>query len=255
MMREGRGLLQQQLTNSTLDISLGGQLQSDLTAIWLLVCAFLVFFMQSGFALLETGTVRVKNVKNILLKNVIDVSIAAVMWWAVGYAFSYAPPSGCDGNGFIGHRGFFFSGVDTNDSVMLSTWLFSFAFSATAATIVSGAVAERLQFRAYLIYTLFVTSFVYPIVALWVWSPTGWISASRVDCEQNSPSPLFKGTTGFLDFAGSAVVHMVGGGVALAGAIITGPRIGRFSGGFAVHFENSSPAQITLGVLILWLGW
>lgn len=223
----------------------------DLNSFWILVCAFLVFFMQAGFTLLESGAVRAKNTKNILLKNVIDACIAAVAWWSVGYAFAFG--SGCRGNAFIGSSQFFSSGVSTDESnSYFSSWVFNYAFSATASTIVSGAVSERTQFRSYVLYTLALTAFVYPIVAHWVWSPSGWLSSGSLRC---NIKPLFSSTNGLLDFAGSGVVHMVGGGAALIGAKVVGPRIGRFAGGHVVHFEHSNMTQVVLGTLILWFGW
>jgi len=274
---------------AAMDFSGEGQLSQDLTALWLLLCAFMVFFMQasflkstqcppctsyfffyskvnfpnslspyfrlqSGFALLEAGTVRAKNVRNILLKNAIDACIAAICWWAVGAAFANGTTDGC-GNAFIGHDNFFSSGISSQGPTGFAVWIFGFAFSATASTIVSGAVAERVQFRAYMLYTVFITSFVYPVVAYWGFSSSGWLSAWRVSCGTATPLPTFSGTTGLLDFAGSGIVHMVGGGAALVGAIIAGPRLGRFVNGNVVHFENSNPTLMTLGVLILWLGW
>lgn len=210
--------------------------------------------LQSGFALLEAGTVRVKNVRNILLKNVIDACIAAVAWWAVGAAFAQGSTDGC-GNIFIGTSNFFATNYGDNGPVGFAQWLFGYAFSATSSTIVSGAVAERVQFRSYLIYTSCISAFIYPVVAHWVWSSSGWLAATRVQCGTNIPNPTFSGSTGLLDFAGSGVVHMVGGGAALVGAIIAGPRIGKFNSGFPVHFDNANPSQMTLGVLILWMGW
>ena len=197
---------------------------------------------------------RVKNVRNILLKNVIDACIAAVAWWAVGSAFAEGNTNGC-GNAIIGTTNFFAMNLGEEGPVGYAKWLFGYAFSATSSTIVSGAVAERVQFRSYLIYTSCISAFIYPVIAHWVWSSTGWLSANRVQCNTYFPDPVFSGTNGLLDFAGSGVVHMVGGGAALIGAIFAGPRIGRFQNGFPVHFENANPSQMTLGVLILWLGW
>jgi Amt family ammonium transporter len=213
-----------------------------------------MLFLQSGFALLEAGTVRTKNVRNILLKNVIDACIAAFCWWGVGSAFAQGQTNGC-GNAFIGDQNFFGSGISSQGPAGFAIWIFGFAFSATASTIVSGAVAERVQFRSYLIYTVFITAFVYPVVAHWVWSSSGWLSAWRVSCGTENPLPTFTNTNGLLDFAGSGVVHMVGGAAGLAGSIIAGPRLGRFVNGHIVHFENTNASQMTLGTLILWLGW
>ena len=230
-------------------------LDDDLSALWLLICGFVVFLMQAGFALLESGTVRSKNTKNILLKNVIDACVGAVAWWAVGQAFAFAWGNPCNANGFIGYYGFFSS--DSSHENYFPLWIFNYAFCATASTIVSGAVAERTQFRSYMIYTTAMTSFIYPVVAHWVWSESGWLSARRKPCESAyAPySPLFSGTNGMIDFAGSGVVHMVGGMAALVGAIMVGPRIGRFANGHVVCFQHSNIAQVVLGTLILWFGW
>jgi ammonium transporter, Amt family len=205
--------------------------------------------------LLEAGAVRNKNTKNILLKNVIDACMAAIAWWAVGESFAHGSGQ-CSGNVFIGTEHFFASNVNAaKEPLYFSTWIFGYAFSATAATIVSGAVAERTQFRSYVFYTLALTAFIYPVVAYWVWSPAGWLSSRRVNCTTGEPNPVFADTNGLLDFAGSGVVHMVGGGAALVGAAIVGPRIGRFTNGHVVHFDGSNTTQVVLGTFILWLGW
>jgi Amt family ammonium transporter len=242
----------------------GGVLRLALSSAWLLTSAFLVFFMQAGFALLEAGTVRPKNTKNILLKNVIDACLATLAWWALGAAFAGGTCADAGANAFIGTRGFFLAdaGPVGLESETLATWLFGYAFCATASTIVSGAVAERLQLRAYIIYTLATVFFIYPIVAHWVWSQTGWLSARRLDCGAGvgEPTALFApAAMGLLDFAGSGVVHMVGGAMGLVGAAVTGPRLGRFPEGaprgVVARFETASATQQVLGVLILWLGW
>lgn len=252
MAAAGQRLLLQTAADTTAAEQMVVQLYTELTILWVLICAFLVFFMQCGFALLESGAVRTKNVKNILLKNAIDACISTLCWWAVGYAFAYGE---CGQNGFIGHANFFSSTSGLTGGAYWSFWLFSWAFSATATTIVSGAVAERLQFRAYAVYTVFISGFVYPVVAHWVWSNSGWLSARRLACGADTYTPFFTKTNGLMDFAGSGVVHMVGGGAALMGAIILGPRIGRFKEGKLVEFEPSSPTNMALGVFILWLGW
>ncbi|GAB4821129.1 hypothetical protein N2152v2_008175 [Parachlorella kessleri] len=203
-----------------------GGLDQELTILWVLVCAFLVFFMQIGFALLESGTIRQKNVKNILLKNGADACIGTLCWWAVGHAFAYGK---CGQSAFIGYFNFFSSNTaQSADGAYWAFWLFSWSFSATAATIISGAVAERLQFRAYAIYTIAISAFIYPVVVHWVWSASGWLSAFRQGCDSLGPEPYFTRTNGVMDFAGSGVVHMVGGGAGLMGTIILGPRLGRF---------------------------
>ena len=175
--------------------------------------------MQAGFAMLCAGSVRQKNVKNIMLKNLLDACGGAVGFWSVGYAFAYG-----EGPAFIGGSMFFIKdiqGTDTNEMIGYAyiTFFFQWAFAATAATIVAGTVAERCKMSAYIAYSLFLTAFVYPIVVRSVWSPSGFISAFNED-------PLWG--VGMIDFAGSGVVHMTGGYTALIAAKILGARRGRF---------------------------
>ena len=208
---------------------------------WLMLAAFMVFLMQAGFAMLEAGFVRAKNTVNILMKNILDVSVGAIAFWAVGWAIAYGL-SGDVSNGFVGDGHFFLA-----DFTDYPSWIFQFAFAATAATIVSGAMAERTAFRAYLFYTVFITAFIYPVVVHWVWDGNGWLTAF-------TDNPI--GTNGYLDFAGSSVVHMVGGLAGLVGAIVVGPRIGKFGKGGAVNpIPGHNIALATLGVFILWFGW
>ena len=208
---------------------------------WLLIAAFLVFFMQAGFAMLEAGFVRAKNTANILMKNIMDVSIGALAFWAIGWAVAYGV-SGDTSNGFFGDGHFFLWAFDD-----WSGWIFQFAFAATAATIVSGAMAERTAFRAYLFYTVFITGIIYPVVVHWVWDGNGWLTAF-------TDNPI--GTNGYLDFAGSGVVHMVGGFAGLMGAIIVGPRIGKFGKDGSINpIPGHSISLAALGVFILWFGW
>ncbi len=217
-----------------------------LDTMWLLLAAFLVFFMQAGFGLLEAGFVRVKNTSNILMKNVLDASLGILAYWAIGFGLVYGT-----GASFMGLDKFFITGSATGDAgaaygvlgevPLFATFLFQWAFAATAATIVSGALAERTQFRAYLFYTIFITAFIYPIVSHWVWGG-GWLSDI--------------GANGFLDFAGSTVVHSVGAWAALVGAILVGPRIGKYAkDGAARAIPGHSMPLATLGVFILWFGW
>jgi len=217
---------------------------SALDTLYLLFGTTLVFLMQAGFALLEAGSVRAKNTKNILLKNTLDACLGAILWWACGYAFAFAP-----GNEFIGGKesdgGYFLgnTGEDTADATPYIWWMFQWAFAAAAATIVSGAVAERCNFTAYLIYSSVITGFIYPVVVHWGWSGEGWFST------EFTPN-------GFVDFAGSGIVHMVGGGAALMGAIFLGPRYGRFrENGEVVDMPGHSTVLATLGTFILWFGW
>jgi len=198
--------------------------------------------------------VRVKNTKNILVKNIMDGCVGALGFWLVGYAFAIG-----DGNLFIGTDHWFLAGkfneVDERVSNIpyngskLAFWFFQYAFAATAATIVSGAVAERIKFSTYMTYTLWITSFMYPCVVHWAWSSTGWASAFRTD------GPLLF-DVGVLDFAGCGVVHMVGGACSFVACIFTGPRIGRFDekGRPCDIPQQSAPLQL-LGMFILWFGW
>jgi len=171
---------------------------------WMLVSGVMVFFMQSGFALLESGTVRFKNNQNILLKNCMDACIGGIIFWLCGYGFAY----GAEEGGFIGSKYFAGSGFDADKKH--AEWFFQFAFACTAATIVSGSLAERVNINTYLVFSLFMTGFVYPVVCCWTWG-SGW---------------LYK--FGYVDFAGSGVVHLTGGVAGFMGAWISGPRIGMY---------------------------
>ena len=182
--------------------------------IWLLLAGVIVFFMQTGFALLEAGTVRFKNYQNILLKNCMDACIGGLVWWACGYAFAFGDADG----GFIGTKYFFAAG----DGMDYTAWFFQFAFACTAATIVSGSLAERVQINTYLLFSFFMTGFIYPVVVAWTWGG-GWLTSTSVD-----PVTKVESSWGYQDFAGSGIVHLTGGVAGLVGAIIAGPRIGRF---------------------------
>ena len=208
---------------------------------WLLIAAFLVFFMQAGFAMVEAGFVRAKNVSNILMKNMLDACVGCLAFFAVGWGLAYGL-SGDASNGFMGDGQFFLAGFDD-----WPAWIFQFAFAATAATIVSGAMAERTAFRAYLFYSIFITAFIYPIVVHWAWDGNGWMTAFTDD-------PI--GTNGYLDFAGSGVVHMVGGFAGLMGAMIVGPRLGKYGKDGSINpIPGHNISMATLGVFILWFGW
>lgn len=208
---------------------------------WLLVTATLVIFMQAGFAMVEAGFVRTKNVTNILMKNVLDASMGAMLYWAVGWGLAYGVDSAGEAGGYFGMGNFFLSDFDDYPS-----WFFQFAFAATAATIVSGAMAERTKFAAYLVYSAAITAVVYPIVTHWIWDGNGWLTAFTDD-------PM--NGVGMIDFAGSTVVHSVGGWAALCGAIIVGARKGRFVDGRVTAFPGHSLPLGVLGVFILWVGW
>ena len=214
---------------------------------WVLYCGVLVLLMQAGFAMLCAGSIRAKNAQNILLKNLLDLCVGALSFWATGYAFAYGGPGdGSRGSRFVGSRHFFLSdGFEGAESHGFRSWFFQFAFAATSATIVSGAVAERCAMAAYAGYSAFLAGFVWPVVAHWVWSESGWLSPNR-------PSPLFG--VGAVDFAGSGVVHMVGGAAAGIGAAILGPRIGRF-GPNAKPINGHSMPLVVLGTFLLWVGW
>mmetsp|Transcript_23009 Transcript_23009/g.33385 ORF Transcript_23009/g.33385 Transcript_23009/m.33385 type:complete len:486 (-) Transcript_23009:187-1644(-) len=221
-------------------------LDSDMNVFWLLFGAILVFFMQTGFAMLEVGSVSSKNTKNILIKNIFDASIGAVSFWLLGYGFAFGEDSG----GFIGTDAFAFSTDRWDDGAEYASWLFQWAFAATAATIVSGAVAERVSFKGYLIYATVLTVFVYPIVVHWGWSAEGWATAWTEDPD------ILLFDCGVVDFAGSGVVHMTGGCAALVAAIAVGPRLGRFNPDGSVNdLPQQSAVLQTLGTLILWFGW
>ena len=200
-------------------------------SMWIMLAAMLVFFMQAGFAMLEVGTVRSKNAQNILLKNLLDVSLGTILWWLLGYGFAYGESE----SDFIGSNKFAtykFTSTDYRD------WFFQWAFAATAATIVSGALAERTQILAYTLFSCFITCWIYPLVVHWTWGG-GWLADG-----------------GYVDFAGSGIVHMVGGVCALCGAIVVGPRIGRFElQNNCNEFKPHNMPLVILGTFILWFGW
>ena len=215
---------------------------NGLDTLWVLIAAAMVFFMQAGFGMVETGLIRSKNAANVLMKNLMDFCFAALGFFVFGYAIAY----GGDGPLF-GTSGWFMAGVDSATVVdeeaqrAIPTsvfWLFQAVFAGTAATIVSGAMAERMRFTAYLLYSFLLTAFIYPVVAHWVWGG-GWLAS-----------------LGFHDFAGSTVVHAVGGMAALVGAWLLGPRIGRFNtdGSPNVIAGHNLPL-VMIGVFILWFGW
>jgi len=208
-----------------------GEVAAALDSVWLVVAAILVMFMQAGFALVEAGFTRAKNAGNIIMKNVMDFSVGSITYWAFGFALAYG---GSSLGGFIGYGDVFLF----NDSTRAGEWFFQVVFAATAATIISGAVAGRVKFTSYLIYTPFITGLIYPVVTHWVWGG-GWLS-----------------DIGFFDFAGSGVVHMLGGAAALAGVLIVGPRIGKYDEeGTARSIPGHSVTLGALGVFILWFGW
>ena len=206
-----------------------------LSTLWILLAAVLVFFMQAGFGMVEAGLIRSKNAANVLMKNLMDFCFAALGFFMFGYAIAY----GSDGL-ILGTDGWFMFGAESPVEGLPTEvfWLFQAVFAGTAATIVSGAMAERMQFVAYLAYSFLLTAFVYPIIAHWVWGG-GWLAGLD-----------------FHDFAGSTVVHAVGGVAALVGAWILGPRIGRFNkDGSPNAIAGHNLPLVTIGVFILWFGW
>lgn len=235
-------------TNSFDNVSTTEELsQADiinaLDSMWILIAGFLVFFMQAGFAMLETGAVRSINAQNILLKNLFDIAVGSILWWLLGYGFAYGNDGG---NGFIGNSQF----AGSSDDFLARDWFFQWAFAATAATIVSGALAGRTQFLAYSAFSIFITGFIYPVVVHWTWGG-GWLA-----------------NNGYQDFAGSGIVHMLGGVCALVGAFMVGPRNGMFVEETNVgccsfkrdldkveSFRASNMPLVVMGTLILWFGW
>ena len=228
-------------------------LKANLDMLWVLVAAFLVFWMQAGFAYVEGGLTRAKNANNIMMKNLMDFSIGTFAYWAVGFAIMFG-----DGNGFMGLSGWFLMGADNSPKVddlyqgvygaiswtgvpLYAKFIFQLVFAATAATIVSGAMAERTKFTSYIIYSAVITAFIYPVVGHWIWGG-GWLASF--------------GPTGFWDFAGSTVVHSTGAWMALVGAWFLGPRIGKYRrDGKSNAIPGHSMPMAALGVFILWLGW
>ena len=220
----------------------------DVDVNFMLTNTFLVFFMQAGFAMLCAGSVRSKNTKNILIKNVLDACVGAIAWFLFGYGFAFGATTGKKENAFIGSGNFAMKDVTTASE--LAMYLFQWSFSAAATTIVSGSVAERTKFEAYLGYSFFLTAFVYPVVVHWAWSGgAGWLGTGYTLGDKVAD-------VGMHDFAGSGVVHMVGGFAGLMGAMIVGPRTGRFASDGRVNpMPGHSAPLVVLGTFVLWLGW
>ncbi len=214
------------------------ELQLNINVVWTCVAAFLVFFMQAGFAMVEAGFTRAKNAVNILMKNLMDFSVGTIAFFLIGFGLMFGKT-----NGLFGTTLFGLSGVEPGADWNWTFLIFQTVFAATAATIVSGAMAERTKFVGYLVYSFFITLFIYPVFGSWAWGGLldggGWLEK-----------------LGFLDFAGSTVVHSIGGWLALAGAIVLGPRVGKYG-------PDRKPKAIlghniplaALGVFILWFGW
>ena len=212
--------------------------QTHLNYVWTLVAAFLVFFMQAGFAMVEAGFTRAKNACNILMKNLMDFGMGALAFFFVGFGLMFGAS-----NGWIGTSGFMLSDFARDaDPWVYAFFMFQVVFAATAATIVSGAIAERTRFSAYLVFSALMTAVVYPVFGSWAWGGLyhggGWLER-----------------LGFIDFAGSTVVHSIGGWAALAGAIVVGPRIGKYRNGKPQALPGHSIPLAALGVFILFFGW
>lgn len=219
--------------------------QKNTDVIWTILCAALVFFMQAGFAMVESGFTRAKNAGNIMMKNLMDFCIGGVAYWAIGFGLMFGLS-----NGFTGKSLFFFSPDNSlvDGQWGYTFWVFQVVFAATAATIVSGAMAERTKFSAYLIYSFFISLVIYPVFGHWAWG--------NLYLTGNVDTGAWLAKRGFIDFAGSSVVHSVGGWAALAGAIVVGPRLGKFGkDGKVFAIPGHSLTLATLGVFILFLGW
>jgi len=231
------------------DVS-AADLKIALDTVWTLLTAFLVFFMNLGFALVESGLCRAKNTVNILAKNYIVFSVSSVAFLLIGFGLMFG-----DGNGFIGMSGLWFVGGADNSpqtgaayqgvygalnwtgTPLWAKFFFQLVFAGTAATIVSGAVAERIKFASFFLFSFIMVGFIYPVAGHWIWGG-GWL-AQR----------------GFLDFAGSTVVHSIGGWAALMGAVLLGPRLGKYRDGRIEAIPGHSLTSATIGVFVLWFGW
>jgi Amt family ammonium transporter len=227
-----------------------GELKVGLDTLWVVLASILVILMNAGFAMLETGFCRRKNAVNMLSKNLIVFAVSTIAFFVLGFGLMFG-----DGNGFIGLQGFFLNGVDNSPATgdayegvygalnwagvpLSAKFLFQVAFAGTAATIVSGAVAERIKFIDFVLFSIFLVAIAYPIIGHWIWGG-GWLSK-----------------IGFQDFAGSTAVHSVGGWCALTGAMILGPRIGKYPpGGGIMPLPGHNLSIATLGCFILWIGW
>lgn len=203
-----------------------------INTLWVLIAGAMVFLMQAGFAMLETGMVRAKNAVNVMMKNYMDLCVGTLLFWLVGYGLMF----GDNPTGFYGTTLFGLASAPNWDYTLL---FFQIMFAATAATIVSGAMAERTNYMAYLIGTMGITAFIYPIFGSWAWNDHGWLKQM-----------------GFIDFAGSTVVHSVGGWCSLAGIMLLGPRLGRFSDKGEVRaIPGHNLGFIAIGGFLLWFGW
>ena len=207
------------------------QINGDMGMLWMLIAGILVFLMQAGFTLVESGMTRAKNAVNIAMKNILDICVGSITFWLVGYSLMYGDTS----NGW-----FFWSGLFQGEGADL---FFQTMFAATTATIVSGAIAGRTKYSTYIIFSLVMTAVIYPISGGWEWNG-GWLN----DTAGFMPAE-------FIDFAGSSIVHSVGGWAALVAAFMVGPRIGKYVDGKVMPIPGHNQILATLGVFILWLGW
>lgn len=225
-------MLNSLFSNIPLIIQDTASVEGDMGMLWMLLSGILVFFMQAGFTLVESGMTRSKNAVNIAMKNLLDICVGSLTYWFVGYSLMY----GATSNGWL-----FWSGLFHGDGAVL---FFQTMFAATAATIVSGAIAGRTKFSTYAIFTVVMTAIIYPVAGGWEWNG-GWL---------NDTDTYFFNAE-FIDFAGSSIVHGVGGFAALVGAYMVGPRIGKYVDGKVVPMPGHNQILATLGVFILWLGW
>ncbi|SFR15627.1 ammonium transporter [Desulfoscipio geothermicus] len=214
------------------------ELAAGIDTVWVLLCAALVLFMEAGFAFLEAGFIRAKNSLNIVMKVFTDTTVGMLGFWAVGFGIMY----GMDVAGLFGGSGFFLGGSLEHIDLRIpipAFWIFQAAFAMVVASIISGAVAERMKFSSYIIFTLTCTAFMYPVAGHWIWGAGGWL-----------------GELGMLDFAGSAAVHAVGGWAALAAVLVLGPRSGKYNEDGSVNVLPAHNMHLAfLGTFILWFGW
>ena len=220
------------LLNLPLIIQDTAAIEGDMGMMWMLISGILVFFMQAGFFLVESGMTDSKNAVNIAMKNFLDIAVGSLAFWFVGYSLMYG--SDVSGGGYFHWSSFIFSQGAAD-------LFFQTVFAATAATIVSGAIAGRTKYTTYAIFSIVLTAVIYPIAGGWEWNG-GWLNAEWMPAE-------------FIDFAGSSIVHSVGGWAALVAAWMVGPRIGKFLDGKPVEMHGHNQMYATLGVFILWLGW
>ena len=216
-------------------ISVEPSLYDELSIMWITIAAFLVFFMHAGFTLLESGMTQSKNAVNIAMKNLMAISVGTVVYWFIGYSLMFGETS----NGVFRWSGFF-SSLDSPESHLL---FFQTMFAATCATIVSGAIAGRTKYSVFGIFAVIMTGLIYPIAGGWEWGDNGWLNNKSIVPAE------------FIDFAGSSIVHAVGGWAALVGAFMVGPRLGKYVKGKVEAIPGHNKTLATLGVMALWFGW